>query len=296
MNIYLDNLNINDLTHKEPEPTIKTPWQGLNKILGNFTGDSCGLRQSISIIVIASELKQISAMMRDLHIGFGLFNTPVLLEPSNTPMSLNVLVDEDLATNNDLLYKRYHEHTGETRYDSLCKNGVEFHTSKVSDKNTYTVYDLFDEVTRFEEQGYEIKLVTFENLSSISKLDKDGVSMSITEIHQQARRFFASKNITFVTGELINEVVQCIRVTDTVNYLPSISRAGYYGNNSRICQEIDCEIFLDTSPDQTIFYVGKSRGIIRKDELCFYTNTTNLLPNYDFDGEDVSTIINIKDI
>lgn len=273
-------------------PNVSTPYQGLNEVLGSTDGIDNGLCRGEFVAVVGFKGDYKEEFLKDMHLGYGLYNPVTRIDSSRKPVVLQFLTKESMDTYTPRLREKYTHNVEDAgaEWNQLCRNGLETTSLHIPDCKSYTVYDLFDEIETFEKANYEVHQVVFEDLTHISNRDRDGNTMSIRYMVALVREFFLERKTLFITSFEIDDVLKDLRSKDPVYYLNRVSATGFYGRERRLSQEVDCEIMVGATHDKVIFLPGKHRGFHRKPLYATYDLSGNELLQYDMDGDDKSTI------
>lgn len=244
--------SIDDFMGEVPE-LIKTPYQGLNAILGG------GLRGNEVVAVIGAPLNYVPELFLDLKLGAGLYNRPELKKDA-IPLIVDIQVSGNITEHDLMTHERYKQISSDDSYRHLTRSGCEFFTAVLHDYTQYTVYDLMDQITDLENQGYYIYQLTFPQFGNICKTDGDGVAMTHRDMVGVLRHFNKYRNALMFLGFGISNDGKKIIDKLPNNYLRKIASVGYYGDGYRISQELDCEIFVSHNTEEVSLLCGKHRG------------------------------------
>lgn len=273
-------------------PIIKTPYQGLNELLGSRDGINYGLLRGEFVGVIGFKNSYKQELLKDMHLGYGLYNDITPIDSTRKPIVIQILTKESMDTYSLQLREKYVNNVEDAGdgWEHLCRNGLETNSLHIPDCKNYTIYDLFDDIESFEKANYEIHQVIFEDLTHISNLDKDGNPMSLRHMVNTVREFFLMRKTIFITSFEIDSSMEALQSGNRPElYLERISISGRYGNDTRLCQELDCEIFVGDTCDKLVFLPAKHRGFRSRAGCAVYTLVSNESLTYDTDSENNSS-------
>lgn len=248
---------------------LKTGWQAINRMLG----DHGGFRRGEFVLVGALQHNYKTGFTLNLFKHLALYNKPYMRDPLKKPLIIHVSAENELHMNIVQLYRSLYENeTGEVVDESKFKDpnipleermaaiaeAQQYIHEKMSvngyhvemwrcDPSSTTVQSIFDMITHFESQGYEIHAIVFDYLNMISKAGCNQTGPTGSEIRDMMRRvrnFTAPRGITFITPhQLSTEAKKMVRagVNDFVKHLEG---KGYYDSCGTVDQEVDLEIFI----------------------------------------------------
>lgn len=234
---------------------IKLGFQGLNRMLG----DHEGLRRGEFVLVGALQHNWKTGFGRSVFKHAALYNKPHMRDPSKKPLLMHISLENELPMNVTSLYKSLVENeTGEVmntdmisvpeanKYirEKMGANGYHI-VMKRLDPNITSYHDLFDIMTKYETEGYEIHLVVCDYLAMLSKkgLDNAGPTGSeIRELFRRVRNYTAPRGITFVTPHQLSTEAKALERSGIDNLVKEIANRGYYDGCRTIDNEVDLEI------------------------------------------------------
>lgn len=256
---------------------IKTPFKGLNRMLGPHGG----LRRGEYAVVPALQHMYKTGMMLDIFAGVGMLNTPYMVDPTKKPMNLRISFENKTQTDMVTLYERLWELEYNVRSDT-ANVSVEEATKYVMDKlsvngyhnriihidpSDYSYLDLFELIERIEEDGYEIHICTIDYLNMMSKrgCNQGPAGEEIRDLFRRTRNYFSKKNITVVTPHQLSTESKNLQRNGQNNFVQEVAGKGYYDGCKRIDQEVDLEIYLhivDLNGERYLTIArGKHRGV-----------------------------------
>lgn len=307
-----DNSTVADALQKSKDElstvgVIKTPFKGLNRMLGPHGG----LRRGEYAVVPALQHMYKTGMMLDLFAGVALLNTPYMMDETKKPMNLRISFENKLQTDMVTLYERLWELEHDVRSDT-ANVSVDEATTYVMDKlsvngyhnrivhidpSDYSYLDLFQLIEQIESDGYEIHIVTIDYLNMMSKrgCNQGPHGEEIRDLFRRTRNYFAKKNITVITPHQLSTESKTLQRQGQNNFVQEVAGKGYFDGSKRIDQEVDLEVYLhivDLNGERYLTMArGKHRGVrigSAADLYCVYKfNPDTGLP-WDINGADQS--------
>lgn len=256
---------------------IKTPYQGLNRMLGPHGG----LRRGEFIVVPALQHKYKSGMVMDLFLGCALYNKPHMRDTSKKPLNLRISFENTSQVDIENMYSRLVEMQTNERVD-ISKVDIEEASEYINkhlsvngyhnklyhiDPSDYTYMDLFNLIEELEAEGYEIHLLTIDYLNMMSKkgCNQGPHGEEIRDLFRRVRNFTSKRGICTVTPHQISTEAKMLLRNGQSNFVQQIANKGYYDGCKRIDQEVDCEVYLHIVETNGSFYLtmqrGKHRGV-----------------------------------
>jgi hypothetical protein len=158
---------------------IRMGWQGLNRM----TGDHYGIRRG--------EFVTVGALQHNFKTGFTLnmfkhaciYNKPYMRDPTKKPLNIHLSLENDLNSNIMQLYVSLKENeTGEAvdvkmvdvneaaKYVKAQLQATGYHIRMLRvDPSDFGFRDLFDLLTKYESEGYEIHFIVCDYLNMMNK-------------------------------------------------------------------------------------------------------------------------------
>lgn len=256
---------------------IRTPYQGLNRMLGPHAG----MRRGEFIVIPALQHKYKSGMVMDLFLSCALFNKPHMRDPSKKPLNLRISFENTSQVDMENMYSRMMTlQTNEvidiakvdiaeaSQYvnDKLTINGYHNKLYHI-DPSDYTYMDLFNLIEELEAEGYEIHLLTLDYLNMMSKkgCNQGPHGEEIRDLFRRVRNFTSKRGICTVTPHQISTEAKMLLRNGQSNFVQQIANKGYYDGCKRIDQEVDCEVYLHIVETNGAYYLtmqrGKHRGV-----------------------------------
>lgn len=259
-----------------PVGALRTGFQAWNRMLG----DAGGYRRGEMVVIPALQHNFKSGMMLTLMRQIAVYNKPHMRDPTKKPMLMRISFENEAQTDLMWLYKTIKElETGEycvisevdvtaaATYvlEKMEVNGYHINICRI-DPSDYTFYDLFDRITYFESQGYEIHAVFCDYLNMMSKrgCNVGAMGADIRDLFRRCRNFFSPRGITFFTPhQLSTEAKQLVR-NGVDNFVQEIANKGYYDSCKTIDQEVDIETYIHIEKRGLDSFLAVQRGKHRK--------------------------------
>ena len=163
------------------EGTMKTGWQGLNRM----TGEHNGGRRGEFWLIGALQHNFKSGIILSLFKQTALYNTPTLTDPTKKPLLIHLSFENNMTDNLIWLYVNLMENeTGE----ECDVNKIELTTEEMAvyvrkrmmengwhvkmfreNPSEYGFHDLFDMVNKLESQGYEVHMIACDYANMMTK-------------------------------------------------------------------------------------------------------------------------------
>ena len=262
-------------------PVMKTPYQGLNAILG----DGRGIRRGEFVVIAGRRHEYLHGLLIDLQIGQLVYNPPAMIDQTKNPMVISI----NLTTTHEAFKLALKSHIEKfSGLKSYMIRDTKYRYKTINFKNTpvYTVEALIEYVSKMESDGNEIHLLTIDDVSLLSNLDSNGNVLSTKEMISKLRHHFAPRGTTVITTLEFDEVVNELPKDSHLSNLENITIKGLYGGEHRISQEVDCELAVSLDGNLLNLFCGKHRGVMSK-----YNSVSYLLDDLstaDFLGADMS--------
>ena len=262
-----------------PEGILQGGWQAFNRMLGEYMGTRRG------------EFAVIGALQHNFKTGFtmsmfkhwALYNKPFMRNPTKKPMLIHISFENSLTDNIMWLYVNLKENeTGEPCETStiteteaalyvserLQATGYHVHMCRY-DPSDFTFRDLFDLVTSFEAQGYEIHGIVADYLNMISKrgCNAAGNGADIRDLFRRVRNFMSPRGISFVTPHQLSPEAKYLLRQGVDDFVKEVANKGYWDSCKAIDQEVDLEIIIHIEKVNGESYLTVQRGKHRKVKL-----------------------------
>lgn len=285
---------------------IKTPYQGFNRMMGNHGGF---LRGETAVITALTHNYK-SGLCLDVFAFTPTVNKPYMRDPSKKPLNLRLTLENKLQQDFAHMYTKMYETEFKVKSDireisideataylmeRLRRNGYESRIVHI-DPTDFTYADLFKLIEHYEEQGFEIHIITVDYLNMMSKAgcSNGAAGEDVRDLFRRARNFFLRRGIALVTPHQFSTEGRKIQRSDPRDFVKEVSGKGYYDSCSRLEQELDLEISLHIVKHNDEQYLtamrGKHRGVVTppRDLYCVYKfEEIGGIP-VDWDGEDQS--------
>lgn len=246
-------------------PVLKTPYTKLNSVLGSLGG----FRRGELVTVVSDKYNYREGLVNDIYMGLALVNKPAMIDDSKIPVVIDISFGESAKPYQEKMLFRYQELTGDTTsldYHLLHHRGYRYFSYLVQDASLYTLSDLISYICDVEASGHEIHLLTIGDLSTISRLDRIGNTLALSEILRRMRYFFDERGCTVVTSLPIDESIKSYTFDDTEHKLKEVSRHNAFGDDRHITQTVDTTLLLSLENEELHVHCGKHRGSIMKDD------------------------------
>lgn len=269
---------------------MKTGLQGVNKM----TGELDGLRRGEFVVIPALQHNYKTGFTLNLFRQLCTYNTPHMTDPTKKPMMIRISTEDSLRDNIMGLYVQiYQNETGQV-CDVSQVDPVEAakYVKQYLERTGYTVrmarwnpsevtfQKIFDMVTYYESQGYEIHAIVFDYLNMISKagcLNNGPQGSEIRDLFRRVRNFMSARKILFITPHQLSAEAKMLIRQNVDNFLQDIAGKGYYDSCRTIDQEVDLEVYIHIVKINGISYLTIQRGKHRKpfitpevDHYCVY--------------------------
>lgn len=246
-------------------PVLKTPYTKLNLALGSLGG----FRRGELVTVVSDKYNYREGLVNDIYMGLALVNKPAMIDDSKIPVVIDISFGEPTKSYQEKMLLRYQELTGDTTsldYHLLHHRGYRYFSYLVPDASLYKLSDLISYICDVEASGHEIHLLTIGDLSTISRLDRIGNTLSLSEILRRIRYFFDERGCTVVTSLPLDERIKSYTFDDTEHKLKEVSRHNAFGDDRQITQTVDTTLLLSLENEELHIHCGKHRGSIMKDD------------------------------
>lgn len=285
---------------------IKTPYQGINKMMGSHGG----LRRGETVVITALTHMYKSGMTLDIFMGCPLYNKPYMRDPTKKPLNLRISYENTTQQDFTHMYKKLMEmdsglpvdmrhinvnEASEYVLNRLSVNGYESQIIHV-DPSDFTYYDLFKIIETLEEDGYEIHLLTVDYLNMMSKAGcvNESTGDNIRDLYRRTRNFCLRRGIAFVSPHQFSSEARKVERGEPRNFVKVVTGKGFYDGCSRLEHELDLEISLhivDFNGERFLTAQrGKHRGVITpmSHQYCVYKFEAIGGVPMDVGGEDLS--------
>lgn len=292
------------------EGVIKTPFQGLNRMLGENGGFRRG--EYANMYGLAHNYK--SGGLMDIVAGTILFNKPHLLDSDMKPAILMVSCEDDMHIMLRKLFIVFKQHETKlpvaistfnidqiTDYvmDVVKKNGWNLFMYRVV-PSQFNVAKYIGLMKDLKMKGYEIALAVNDY---VAKMSLEGINQkgangdAMVELHSRIFEYTKPNEITHITGHQLSPDAKRLRRLFPEDFIHRLTGGGYTEGSTKLDQIPDIEIFMNKreTPHGVFLELawGKHRGdnsTTEADTYCVYK--FNERPMYgiafDVDGEDMS--------
>jgi hypothetical protein len=235
---------------------IRTGYQAINRMLGK----QGGFRRGEMVLVGALQHNYKTGFTLNIFKHAALYNKPYMRDEAKKPLLIHLSLENELSMNIMSLYISLKENeTGEicdaTMVDvneaaayireRMGVNGYNIKMLRV-DPNRFSYHDLFDMVTNYESEGYEIHMIVCDYLNMASKkgCSSGPAGFEIRDLFRRTRNFIAPRGITFVTPHQLSTEAKGLTRQGVENFVQEIANKGYYDSCKTIDQEVDLEIAI----------------------------------------------------
>lgn len=293
-NLKMSNLeNITDVftatkDELDTRGVIKTPYQGINKMMGSHGG----IRRGETTVITALTHMYKSGMTLDIFMGCPLYNKPYMRDPTKKPLNLRIsyenttqqdfkhmyvkLMESDSGLPVDMRHINVSE-ASEYVLNRLSVNGYESQIIHI-DPSDFTYFDLFKIIETLEEEGYEIHLLTIDYLNMMSKAGcvNEATGDNIRDLYRRTRNFCLRRGIALVSPHQFSSEARKVERGEPRNFVKVVTGKGFYDGCSRLEHELDLEISLHIVDFNGERYLtaqrGKHRGMITPaaHQYCVY--------------------------
>lgn len=309
-----DNTSIEDVLSRtidelDTKGVITTPYQGLNRMLGQHRG----IRRGELGVITALTHNYKSGLTMDIFMGCALFNKPYMRDPKKKPLNLRISFENTVQQDFKHMYPKLKEYVDKEKVDItkvnieeagafimdiLGKNG--YHNRIIHiDPSDFTFYDLFKIIDGFEKQGYEIHLLTIDYLNMMSKAGcvNETAGENVRDLFRRVRNYCLKKGIAIITPHQFSSEARKVERNEPRNFVKTVTGKGFYDSSSRLEQELDLEVSIHIVEFNNESYLtmqrGKHRGVVTpiKHQYTVYKfEEIGGLP-FDIETEDMSRTI-----
>lgn len=281
---------------------LKCGWQGFNKMLG----EQDGFRRGEFVVIPALQHNFKTGCTVNLLRQFALYNKPYMIDPNKKPLLIRISTEDSLQDNTLLLYAQLK--SNETHQVCNLADIDVFEAAKYIKKalgvNGYNIYmarwnpsdvtynKLFDLVTYFESQGFEVHAFIFDYLNMVPKtgcINTGPTGSDVRDLFRRVRNFMSARKITFITPHQLSTEAKMLKRQGVENFVQEIANKGYYDSCRTIDQEVDLEIYIDIVKVNGVSYLTIQRGKHRKPTV---TSNSDLYCVYAFDETGIPDDIN----
>lgn len=240
-------------------PTTKTPYQGLNRILG----DLGGFRRGEMVLISSLENNYSDNLLHDLYLGCGLYNTPQLLDNTKTPLVLNLTLCDESIDDIGILNQRVETALGEVEFDKqeiLSQRGFTYKTIQCHNQKDITLGRLIELISTYLTD-YEIHMLTIGDLTKINNLDEENNPQTLREMYSRLRGFFNPLGTIVVTTGTLSKDTELLRRINPDGYLYHATlrdmRGGVHLDQT---MEVDTHLLTSVQDDTVTMHCAKHRG------------------------------------
>lgn len=258
------------------EGSLRWGVQAMTRMFGGVGG-----RRGELWTIAALKHNYKSGLSLDFVRWAALYNTPYMIDKTKKPMILRFSMENNLQQDILQLYKLLYEHEFHVLVDIdkvdpakaseyvVRRLGVNGYTVELVQINPtdFTIYDLMNEVERYESLGYEIHML---NIDYVAKMSTKGCKQGaqgddIKDLFSRLRNFVEKKKIFCITPhQLSSAAKQLVRNGQTDLFVKLLPDGGYYMGCSTLDVEPDGEIFIHKIEVNGKFYLTVQRGKHRR--------------------------------
>lgn len=236
------------------EGVIKTGLQGLDRACG--VG---GILRGALVNFGALTHNYKSGILIDLSLFIPMFNDPWMWDEKKKPMILRIsfenTLDQDIGIMYSKLYEMEHQkrcilseiNTGDAAKalsDHYGQRGYEFHLESY-DPNNFSVFDLFDVINNYIDNGYEIHAISCDYLSMIAdNTIGDRKDSKIQKTYEMVRNFCYPKGITFLTAHQLSTEAQNLARENSGTFTKKVCQGGWYMDCRSLHTKLDLEFVM----------------------------------------------------
>lgn len=276
---------------------IRTGYQAINRMLGK----QGGFRRGEMVLLGALQHNYKTGFSLNLFKHAALYNTPYMRDPNKKPLIIHLSLENELAMNIMLLYASLKENETKEFCDVSMVNvneaakyvrermeatGYNIKMMRV-DPSRFSYHDLFDMVTSYEAEGYEIHMIVCDYLNMASKKGcaQGPAGFEIRDLFRRVRNFMAPRGITFVTPHQLSTEAKGLVRQGIDNFVQEIANKGYYDSCRTIDQEVDLELAIHIEKVKGRgSFLTIQRGKHRKVDITPEDDLYTVLPFYDAGG------------
>lgn len=252
--VFLEMLNTTN-----GDKVYKTGWQDLNNMLQG------GLRPGNEFVIGALQHKYKTGFTLSIFGQLALFNRPepFMKDLTKKPLLLRISFEDELRDNLGFLYQylKYNE-TKERVYmkdidpdymkdyvrENLQQNGWHVKMIRV-DPDQWTYRSIFNKVTEYEAQGYEVKVLMVDYLHKVNKsgCSSGGITGGeISDIFNKLRNFCSSRDMLFISPhQLSTEAKGLLRSgVPEDQFVREVAEKGYWEGNKGLDRIFDVGIII----------------------------------------------------
>lgn len=235
---------------------IRTGYQAINRMLGK----QGGFRRGEMVLVGALQHNYKTGFTLNLFKHAALYNKPYMRDEAKKPLLIHLSLENELAMNIMSLYISLKENeTGEPCDVSMVdineaaayireKMGVNGYHIKMLrvDPSRFSYHDLFDMVTNYEAEGFEVHMIVCDYLNMASKkgCSSGPAGFEIRDLFRRVRNFIAPRGITFITPHQLSTEAKGLTRQGIENFVQEIANKGYYDSCRTVDQEVDLELAI----------------------------------------------------
>ena len=251
---------------------LRTGLQGINRMLGR----AGGFRRGEFVLTSGLQFNYKSGFMLDLFRHIARYNKPKLRDPERKPMLIRISLENEAGNDIVALYKALVEveegipvdiktidpvQAANYVHEKMHENGYECKLFRF-DPSDYTYYDLFDLITRFEADGYEVHCLQVDYLNMMSKrgCNQGPAGHEIRDLFRRVRNFTSPRGITFMTPHQLSSEAKMLTRGGVENLVREVAGKGYYDSCRVIDQEVDVEIHHHIVEVNGVYYLTFHRG------------------------------------
>lgn len=236
------------------EGMLNTGLQGLNKACG---GDGIPRGAMVNFGALTHHYK--SGELIDLAMNIPIYNDPWMWDPSKKPLILRISFENTVEQDIAIMYKKLYE----IKYQERCmltkinigeaivalnehfeQRGYYFEL-RCYDPNNFTIYDLFDVLTKYIDNGFEIHVVICDYLAQIAENTiGDRKDVRIQKTFEMARIFCYPKGITFITAHQLSTAAQELSKDAPSTFVKKVCTGGWYMDCKSLHTKLDLEFVM----------------------------------------------------
>lgn len=261
----------------QSEGVIKTPFIGLNRMLGRVGG----FWRGGTTVFTALTHHYKTGILLDIFMAVAMFNIPYMLKKDKKPLNLRISLENTRQQDWNTLFTRIYEYrhnkpaadSGFSRdesvqfvKDELAVNGYESMIVHIN-PTEFTYDHIVGLLDKLMAEGYEIHVLTLDYLN---KMSKKGCEVSgatgddVRELMSRMRNYCLEHAIAFITAHQFSSEARKLERLSPKTFIKEATARGYYDGCSRLEHELDLEIGLYIAKVNGLKYLCMQRG---KDRL-----------------------------
>ena len=236
------------------EGMLNTGLHGLNEACG---GNGITRGAMVNFGALTHHYK--SGILLDLALNIPVYNDPWMWDDKKKPLILRISFENTVEQDIAIMYKKLYE----IKYGERCLlSKIDMNEAKLAlkehfeqrgyyfelkcyDPNAFTIYDLFDVINKYLDNGFEIHVVICDYLSQIAdNTVGDRKDIKIQKTYEMARIFCYPKGITFITGHQLSTAAQELSKDNPSTFVKRVCTGGWYMDCKSLHTKLDLEFVM----------------------------------------------------